>query len=93
MTRLGALPADQQYADLARAGSWPARHGARALGTGATKGRSPWFRRLASPQMSREPGASEPKDIGRVMPIAMQRVAGRADGRRVNAAVKTALAR
>jgi uncharacterized protein len=40
-----------------------------------------------------ETGASEPKDTGRVMPIAMQRVAGRADGRRVNAAVKTALAR
>jgi uncharacterized protein YqeY len=30
--------------------------------------------------------------MGRVMPVAMQRVAGRADGRRVNAAVKTALA-
>jgi uncharacterized protein YqeY len=30
--------------------------------------------------------------LGRVMPIAMLRVAGRADGRRVNAAVKTALA-
>jgi uncharacterized protein YqeY len=39
-----------------------------------------------------ETGASGPKDMGRVMPIAMQRVAGRADGRRVNAAVKTALA-
>ena len=53
MTRMGALPADQQYADLARAGSWPARHGARATGTSATKGRSPWVRRLASPQGSR----------------------------------------
>ena len=39
-----------------------------------------------------ETGASGPKDMGRVMPVAMQRVAGRADGRRVNAAVKTALA-
>ena len=39
-----------------------------------------------------ETGASGPKAMGRVMPVAMQRVAGRADGRRVNAAVKTALA-
>ena len=39
-----------------------------------------------------ETGASGPKDMGRVMPVAMQRVAGRADGRRVSAAVKTALA-
>ena len=39
-----------------------------------------------------ETGAAGPKDMGRVMPVAMQRVAGRADGRRVNAAVKTALA-
>ncbi|MDF2760494.1 MAG: hypothetical protein K0S99_3129, partial [Thermomicrobiales bacterium] len=39
-----------------------------------------------------ETGASGPKVIGRVMPVAMQHVAGRADGRRVNAAVKTALA-
>jgi uncharacterized protein len=39
-----------------------------------------------------ETGAAGPRDMGRVMPVAMQRVAGRADGRRVNAAVKTALA-
>ena len=39
-----------------------------------------------------ETGASGPKDMGRVMPVAIQRVARRADGRRVNAAVKTALA-
>ena len=39
-----------------------------------------------------ETGAAGPKDMGRIMPVAMQRVAGRADGRRVNAAVKTALA-
>jgi len=39
-----------------------------------------------------ETGASGPKDMGRVMPVALQRVAGRADGRRVSAAVKTALA-
>ena len=39
-----------------------------------------------------ETGASGMKDMGRVMPVALQRVAGRADGRRVSAAVKTALA-
>jgi uncharacterized protein YqeY len=39
-----------------------------------------------------ETGAAAPKDMGRVMPVAMQRVAGRADGRRVNAAVRSALA-
>src|SRR5215211_7286900 len=33
-----------------------------------------------------ETGAAGPKDMGRVMPVAMQRVAGRADGRRVIAA-------
>jgi hypothetical protein len=38
-----------------------------------------------------ETGAAGPKDMGRVMPIAMQRVAGRADGRRISAAVKAAL--
>lgn len=38
-----------------------------------------------------ETGATGPKDMGRVMPVAMQRVAGRADGRRVSAAVKAAL--
>lgn len=38
-----------------------------------------------------ETGASGPKDMGRVMPMAMQRVAGRADGRRISAAVKAAL--
>lgn len=38
-----------------------------------------------------ETGATGPKDMGRVMPVAMQRVAGRADGRRISAAVKTAL--
>ena len=39
-----------------------------------------------------ETGAAGPKDMGRVMPVAIERVAGRADGRRVSAAVKTALA-
>lgn len=39
-----------------------------------------------------ESGASGPKDMGKVMPVAMQRAAGRADGRRISAAVKAALA-
>jgi uncharacterized protein len=39
-----------------------------------------------------ETGAAGPKDMGRVMPVAMQRSDGRADGRRVSAAVKAALA-
>jgi uncharacterized protein YqeY len=39
-----------------------------------------------------ETGASGPKDMGRVMPVALERVGGRADGRRVSAAVKSALA-
>jgi uncharacterized protein len=39
-----------------------------------------------------ETGASSAKDMGRVMPVAMQRAAGRADGRRISAAVKDALA-
>ena len=38
-----------------------------------------------------ETGASGAKDMGRVMPVAMQRVGGRADGRRISAAVKAAL--
>ena len=37
-------------------------------------------------------GASAPKDMGRVMPEAMREVDGRADGRRVSALVKEALA-
>ncbi len=39
-----------------------------------------------------ETGASGPKDMARVMPVLLQRVAGRADGRRVSAAVREALA-
>ncbi len=39
-----------------------------------------------------ESGAREPKDMGRVMPIALAKVGGRADGRRVSTAVKNALA-
>ena len=38
-------------------------------------------------------GASSPRDMGRVMPEAMREVDGRADGRRVSALVKAALAR
>ena len=39
-----------------------------------------------------ETGAAGPKDMGRVMPVAIARASGRADGRRISAAVKTALA-
>ena len=38
-----------------------------------------------------ETGASGAKDMGRVMPVAMRIAAGRADGRRISAAVRTAL--
>ena len=38
-----------------------------------------------------EAGASSPKDMGNVMKLVMPRVAGRADGRRVSAAVKEIL--
>jgi len=38
-----------------------------------------------------ETGASLPKDMGRVMPVVMGKVAGRADGRRVSQQVKEAL--
>ena len=36
-------------------------------------------------------GATTPKDLGKVMPLAMAEVAGRADGRRVSQLVKEAL--
>jgi uncharacterized protein YqeY len=39
-----------------------------------------------------EAGAQSPSDLGRVMPIAMAAVAGRADGRRVSEQVRQALA-
>ena len=38
-----------------------------------------------------ETGASEPKDMGQVMKVAMARVQGRADGKRVSAHVREAL--
>jgi uncharacterized protein len=37
-------------------------------------------------------GAQSPKDLGRVMPLAIAEVAGRADGRRVSEQVREALA-
>ncbi|HEU0116347.1 MAG TPA: GatB/YqeY domain-containing protein [Thermomicrobiales bacterium] len=39
----------------------------------------------------RETGAAGPKDMGKVMPIAIARAGGRADGRRLSASVKAAL--
>jgi uncharacterized protein YqeY len=39
----------------------------------------------------RESGASSPKEMGKVMPILMAKVDGRADGRRVSAAARAAL--
>jgi uncharacterized protein YqeY len=38
-----------------------------------------------------ETGATGPRDMGTVMPVAIQRAAGGADGRRISAAVKAAL--
>jgi uncharacterized protein YqeY len=38
-----------------------------------------------------EVGAVAPKDMGKVMPVLLPRVAGRADGKRVSAAVRQAL--
>jgi uncharacterized protein YqeY len=38
-----------------------------------------------------EVGATTPKDMGKVMPVLLPRVAGRADGKRVSTAVQAAL--
>jgi uncharacterized protein YqeY len=38
-------------------------------------------------------GAAEQKDMGKVMPIVIERAAGRADGRRLSTAVREELAR
>ena len=38
-----------------------------------------------------ETGASSPRDLGKVMPVVMRQVAGRADGRRVSDKVKEKL--
>jgi uncharacterized protein YqeY len=42
-------------------------------------------------EVIRETGAAGPKDMGKVMPVAMARADGRADGRRLSARVKAAL--
>jgi uncharacterized protein len=46
--------------------------------------------RLAS-EAVQETGATEPKQMGEVMKVVMPKVAGRADGKRVSAAVREAL--
>jgi uncharacterized protein len=48
------------------------------------------LRRIVSDAIA-ETGASEPKDMGQVMKVAMGRVQGRADGKRVSAQVREAL--
>lgn len=40
----------------------------------------------------RQSGATTPKEMGKVMPLLIERVAGRADGHRISAAAKNALA-
>ena len=40
----------------------------------------------------REVGASGPKDMGKVMPVLIERAGGRADGRRLSAAARATLA-
>lgn len=39
-----------------------------------------------------ETGASSPKELGKLMPLLIQRAAGRADGKRLNEAARAALA-
>jgi uncharacterized protein YqeY len=46
----------------------------------------------AAREVVRETGASGPGDIGKVMPVVMERVRGRADGREVNQIVRELLA-
>ena len=43
-------------------------------------------------EVIREVGASGPKDMGKVMPALIERAGGRADGRRLSAAARAALA-
>jgi uncharacterized protein len=42
-------------------------------------------------EVIQQTGAREPRDLGKVMPILMQRAAGRADGKRLSDAVRKAL--
>lgn len=42
-------------------------------------------------QVVTETGATTPKDMGKVMPVLIERVAGRADGQRLSTAVRAAL--
>ena len=46
----------------------------------------------AARQLIQETGATGPSDIGKVMPVLMQQVRGRADGRAVNEVVRELLA-
>lgn len=46
----------------------------------------------AARQVIQETGASSPRDIGKVMPVLMQQLRGRADGREVNEVVRELLA-
>lgn len=46
----------------------------------------------AARQVAEETGASGPRDIGKVMPVLMERLRGRADGRQVSEVVRELLA-
>ncbi len=46
----------------------------------------------AARQVIQETGASEPRDLGKVMPVLMEQLRGRADGREVNEVVRELLA-
>ena len=42
-------------------------------------------------QVVQETGAASPKEMGKIMPILIERAAGRADGKRLSSAARTAL--